>query len=151
MKQKGFTLIEIMVVLSIIILLSGFILTAVFNGRSQARDQARIADVQQFKIGLKLYKEGNGSYPDYAAGTEIGTGGAIDDLLKPYVPDFHGDPLGGSDFVYMYDSDFSCNGVSVIAVYAKKLEDPKYINADKVCNLDPDFDPYHIVVVSVPN
>lgn len=66
-KEKGFTLIELMVVVGIIGLLSSVILVAVASGRSRARDGRRKADLKQLQGALELSFNANNTYPTNAA------------------------------------------------------------------------------------
>ncbi len=61
--RKGFTLIEIMVVISIIGLLSSIILVAVNGARVKTRDSKRTQDLIQIRNALDLYYSVNGKYP----------------------------------------------------------------------------------------
>jgi len=62
--RKGFTLIEMLVVVAIIGLLSSTILVGLGNARSKARDARRISDLRQIQTGLEnYYIEHNQSYP----------------------------------------------------------------------------------------
>ena len=63
MKNKGFTLIELMVTMGIIAVLAGM---AVFNfnqSRVRARDVQRKNDMSQLQKAFELYKNDNRSYP----------------------------------------------------------------------------------------
>ena len=62
-RTKGFTLIELMVVVSIISLLSSIVLTAVGTVREKARDTRRLEDMRQILIALELYRDTHGTYP----------------------------------------------------------------------------------------
>lgn len=62
-KQKGFTLIELIVTMGIIAILTGM---SVFNfnqSRIRARDVSRKSDLSQLVKALELYKIDNGRYP----------------------------------------------------------------------------------------
>lgn len=61
--NKGFTLIELMVVISIITFLSSIILVSVKDVRERAKGNAFRASVNQFIIALELYKNDKGVYP----------------------------------------------------------------------------------------
>ncbi|MCP6720205.1 MAG: type II secretion system GspH family protein [Patescibacteria group bacterium] len=64
MNNKGFTLIEMLVVIAIIGLLSSTILIGLGNARTRARDARRISDLRQVQNGLENhYVESNQTYP----------------------------------------------------------------------------------------
>jgi general secretion pathway protein G len=63
-KNKGFTLVELLVVISIIGLLASIVLAATSSASKKARDGRRLAEVHQIQIALELYKSTNGTYPD---------------------------------------------------------------------------------------
>jgi len=65
-SRKGFTMIELMVVVSIIGLLSSMILVGMQNGRVSARDAARKKDVQLLEKALVMYWERTGHFPSEA-------------------------------------------------------------------------------------
>jgi prepilin-type N-terminal cleavage/methylation domain-containing protein len=112
MKRKGFTLVEILIVVSIIGLLSSIVLVGLGSFRARGRDARRIADLRETQNALELYYGKFGMYPTVAwdelertlVGAEIGVTGISDD------------PLGGSNR-YAYGSD----GQSY--VIGAKLED----------------------------
>jgi prepilin-type N-terminal cleavage/methylation domain-containing protein len=62
-NKNGFTLIEILIVVTIIALLSSVILVGLQPARTVARDTRRIMDLQQVKTGLELYFNKCGYYP----------------------------------------------------------------------------------------
>jgi prepilin-type N-terminal cleavage/methylation domain-containing protein len=61
--NHGFTLVELLVVISIIGLLASIVLVSVNSARSKARDSRRISDIRQLMIALELYYDSNGHYP----------------------------------------------------------------------------------------
>lgn len=61
--KLGFTLIEVMVTMSIISLLSSVVFSSVKSSRTKAVDTATESQAGQFRNGLNLYKLDNGSYP----------------------------------------------------------------------------------------
>lgn len=63
-KDKGFTLIELLVVIAIIGILSSIVLASLNNARRKSRDARRVADIKQIQVGLELYFDDNGEYPD---------------------------------------------------------------------------------------
>lgn len=62
-SKKGFTLIEILVVISIIGLLSSVILVGLGGFRSRGRDARRFSDLRQVQNALELYYSKNSAYP----------------------------------------------------------------------------------------
>ena len=61
--QPGFTLIELMVVISIIGLLASIILVSLNTARAKSRDARRVADVRQVMNALELFYNDNKGYP----------------------------------------------------------------------------------------
>lgn len=59
----GFTLIELMVTISIIGLLSAVLFANFNDARMLARDKARMASLKEMQLSLELYKSQNGRYP----------------------------------------------------------------------------------------
>ena len=73
MNNKGFTLIEMLVVVAIIGLLSSTILIGLGNARTRARDARRISDLRQVQNGLEnYYVENRQAYPNDAYNVVIG-------------------------------------------------------------------------------
>ncbi len=60
---KGFTLIEVLIVVGIIGLLASVVLSGLGSVRSRGRDARRVADLRQVQQGLELYYTRNQSYP----------------------------------------------------------------------------------------
>ena len=125
-KQKGFTLIEVLIVVSIIGLLTSATLIGLGSFRASGRDARRISDLRQVQNGLELYYAKFSSYP--AALSDIVTAGiGISSLPK--------DPGTSKDYEY---SNSNCPaGVS----YALRsvLEDANnkaLSDQGTVCNLD---------------
>jgi len=73
MIKKGFSLIELMVVIVILGLLATFLLPKIINRPDEARITKVKSDIKTIESALKLYKLDNGIYPT----TEQGLGALI--------------------------------------------------------------------------
>jgi len=101
-KQKGFTLLELLVVIGIIGLLASIIVVNLTGARKRARDTKRVADIRNIQTANEDYYGKNGKYP--AKISDLVTGGQI-----PMWPQ---DPLApsgtscaaNSDLCYWYAS-----------------------------------------------
>ena len=76
---KGFTLIEMLVVIAIISILAGIVLTGVGGFQANARDTKRIGDLRIVQNYLELYFNRWGHYPGNSAGA-VATPAAWSDL-----------------------------------------------------------------------
>lgn len=91
-KKNGFTLIELIVVVTIIAVLT-VVGVLSYSGTSQkARDSRRMADLEKIRIALELYRQGMGS--SYPANLSV---------LKPnYIQELPVGPKGvGDSYVYL--------------------------------------------------
>lgn len=120
--SNGFTLIELLVVLSVIILLTIGVLSAVFNARKEARDLARVNTAEQLKLGIRLFKEAGGAYPNNPTAAQIVVGSALYNSLAPFLPTINADPLGGAGFGFWYDSSFTCAGATERVILVRQME-----------------------------
>lgn len=70
--KKGFTLIEILIVVAIIAILASIVLVGLTGARAKARDAKRISDVTSVQNVLELYYTRCGFYPGQANCGETG-------------------------------------------------------------------------------
>jgi prepilin-type N-terminal cleavage/methylation domain-containing protein len=59
----GFTLIEILVVISIISILATVLYSSFNDARESSRDRALMSEVKSVQLAIELYKAQNGTYP----------------------------------------------------------------------------------------
>lgn len=102
-KKKGFTLIEIMVVISIIGIILGIAIPSVSMYRRRAKEAKARADIENLGIAIKMYQVDNGSYPNAS--------GLVSTLESGGYMEFKDEEVVSGNFVdpwrnpYQYDSD----------------------------------------------
>jgi general secretion pathway protein G len=95
-RARGFTLLELMVVVVIIGVLAALIAPAVLDRAEQAKVTAARTDVSNLMNALKLYRLDNGRYPSGEQGLDSlvakPTVGSIPNNWKPYLDKLPNDP-----------------------------------------------------------
>lgn len=84
-KQWGFSMIELLVVTTIIIVLTSVGLVAYNTTSKKTRDGKREADIAQIRSALEIYRSLNGLYPPYP------TGGTNNSATAAYYTSLMGD------------------------------------------------------------
>jgi prepilin-type N-terminal cleavage/methylation domain-containing protein len=72
-NKKGFTLVELLVVMSIISVLAAVLLPNYMGARERARDSQKMQELQNIKNALRLYYNDHQNYP-VGSGITLGTG-----------------------------------------------------------------------------
>lgn len=112
-KKKGFTIIELIVVISIIIMLATLVGGAVYQAKEYSRRQKARADIYSLSVALRAYETDYGLFP---ADPAAGNASMINALLSisrngPYIEIKQGDLDSGGHMIdpwkraYVYENN----------------------------------------------
>ncbi len=123
LSKRGFTLIELVVVISILAILAGVLVPRVSNHMMAARDARRLADIKTVRNAVEQYMMDKGSYP--AANQNPSFGGwdvSHDDNFvqvlrdEGYLDEDATDPINDATYHYRYyvynQGSYGCKGSS---------------------------------------
>jgi len=109
--QRGFTIVELLIVIVIIAILATVVIVA-YNGiQSRAYDSRRLSDMQDIQKTIEAYKVTNGAYPPVTAAnqdsswyeTSYVTGSFLDSIKSSgIVNKIPVDPVNNSTYFYRY-------------------------------------------------
>ena len=131
MNKTGFTLIELMVAISIVAILATIGMMMFSSAQGTARDAKRKGDIEDIKKAMYLYKASSGSfcipsvactassnayYPISAFYSGYAAGG-IPAILSPYLKALPTDPQQASDNTHVYA--LRITGDSTFEVYGR--------------------------------
>ncbi len=83
--KRGFTLIELIVVIALITVLATLVISNVRKHRMKARDHVRVADIDKIRIALEQYKLACGEYPERLE-SDVNNGCAYGQKLSNFLP-----------------------------------------------------------------
>ncbi|MGC8651292.1 MAG: type II secretion system protein [Minisyncoccia bacterium] len=116
--SHGFTLIEMLIVITIIIVLSGLILRGLGGALPKTRDSRRVGDLKNIQNELEVYYNSQNSYPsgDYST---------LEAKLQPVLGSkikLPQDPSGGSNTYYYCPDSPSASGAINGYILGAQLE-----------------------------
>lgn len=142
--KKGFTLVELLVVMAIIAILATVIIAGFRSSQMRGRDAQRKSNLKQIANALEIFFADYGKYPP-ASGTQIascsynpanGSGtacvwgsGTISDTKTTYMRTLPTDPLSFQNYVYRVSST---QNMFQLFARLENPEDKNCINADCV-------------------
>lgn len=158
MKAKGFTIVELLIVIVVIGILAAITIVA-YNGiTKRASDTQRRSDVQSIAKALELYYIDNNRYPAGSGSTTINSSWSttadaswqnLATALQPYSAKLQTDPIsspavpvtGSSGYNYAYyanNSSFCGVGAGKMYILVYRLENgPQENHFDGACTTNP--------------
>ena len=128
--QRGFTLIEIMVVVVILGILAAMVVPKVLDRPDQARATAARQDIGGLMQALKLYRLDHGTYPNMTQGLKVlveRPADAKNNTWRAYLDRLPNDPWGHP---YHYLNPGANGEVDVFSLGADGQPDGEGVNAD---------------------
>ena len=119
-KSPGFTLIELVVVLSILAILSGVLVPRVKDHMQAARDERRLSDVKTIRNAIEQFYWDKGRYPSANTNSSYGgwdvsfDGDFLHELVEHgYLEEDSVDPVNNPTYHYRYyvyaDGSYGCS------------------------------------------
>ena len=106
LDRKGFTLVEIMIVIVIIGILAAIAVPNFISTRDTAHQEACRANLRQLKSAIQMYRIDNGSYPAAVSWTVLKAGTDLD----PYMGEVPSGCPGNGTYTYISSSGtITCN------------------------------------------
>ena len=138
-RQRGFTLVELVVVMTIIAILAGALALQISNRVQHAKRTRALQDIATMKSALELYRADNGDYPTTQQGLEA----LYRKPSSPPVPTnwerYLDKPIGkdpwGTEYVYRCPGQDDPDGYDLIS-YGKDLRPGGDGNDADITNLD---------------
>ncbi|MFH1287636.1 MAG: prepilin-type N-terminal cleavage/methylation domain-containing protein [bacterium] len=78
-SEKGFTLIELMIVIAILGILAAVAIPNFLNARGKAQDASALSTLEAIKTSMEMYAADNGTYPTGSVATVAGLSTALGD------------------------------------------------------------------------
>lgn len=128
MKQKGFTLVELLVVISIIGILATITMASLNAARAKSRDVRRKQDIESIQTALEMYYDAYGGYPSSACPAvdyKIKNSLAQEAKMKTVISVMPADPITPGDcynnqYLYLSNQYNNCAAVNSLG-YANAL------------------------------
>ena len=112
-KQKGFTMVELLVVVTIIAVLTAVGAVSYGSTAKKSRDAKRTSDIEAIRTALELYRSDEGEYPVLTvnASTCI-TSSSIASATETYLEKVPTDPINTTRSTVLYCYKYSGNATS---------------------------------------
>jgi len=105
-SKKGFTIIELMVVIAVIAVLSSIVLVLLGNAKEKSRDARRVSDMREIQNALNLYFTDNNRFPRVTPAVDITGSDAFSTEMEAagVISEMPTDPVNTGGSVYSYVS-----------------------------------------------
>lgn len=116
-NRRGFTLIELMLVLVILAVLAAVVVPKFSNRSEQARETAAKTDVSVIEGALDQFEVDNGRYPDNNEGLRalVEQPAGLQNWHGPYVKRLNNDPWGNA-YIYRYPGTHNPNSYDLYSL-----------------------------------
>lgn len=122
-KQQGFTLIELVVVVSILAILGGALIPRITERMAKSRDARRLSDIQAVRTAIEAYYLDKGEFPmantnPAYGGWDVSHDGNFIQVLRDrgYLPEDARDPVNNDTYHYRYyvysNGSYGCVGAT---------------------------------------
>lgn len=150
--STGFTLIEMLVVISIIGVLLSVLISTFLDARANSRDKERVSDLAQLEFALSAYQQVENRFPDYDQPVTIGAdeSSSFDVDIDQYWDATIDDPVNNGTHYYLYDDDFICDGETYVAVLAVNMEQERNSNIATLCTDESAYPNSYVVLIDGP-
>ncbi len=123
-KILGFTLVELLVVISIISILSAISIIGLTSIRSKAQDTSKLSSIREVEIALEAYKSVNGKYAD-----------SLSSLSPTFMKNI---PTPPTEYLYFVSSDqksycFNVRGTVYNSLSQPDLDDTAHAKSWQIC------------------
>jgi type II secretion system protein G len=105
---RGFSLVELLVSVSIIAILIAIGIASYATINKQSRDAKRKSDLEQIRAALEMYRADNGYYPSAGSGSWVVASSSTDPLVgltptlvSTYIPVIPTDPKASQNYMYI--------------------------------------------------
>lgn len=131
-SSRGFSLLELLVVIALIGMLAAIVLSVLSGAQRDAKDKRRIADIQQLQKALELYHIDHSGYPKESEGFNgnISENELFQAALEPYLSGTPVDPINNDTYFYYYDGSHQCGNNTYAVIFARQMENIQNANYD---------------------
>ena len=124
--RRGFTILEMLIVIAIITMLSSLAFVQFQTARARARDSQREKEVKTLQDALALYATSVATYPIYSGFLTGNDAASMELMAKDTISKVPIDPINTGAYRYVYDSG---NGTTYTITY--------YLETDSIPGKQP--------------